>query len=98
MAKHQCPNCHSPISLSYLLFSKYTTQYRCVKCSALMASNRRRKITGLTLAFFSATLYSVIKSHIPNPLLATLVVFIVFFSILWLVPNQVELVDENVGS
>ncbi|WP_238092518.1 hypothetical protein [Photobacterium leiognathi] len=56
MAKHQCPNCHSPISLSYLLFSKYTTQYRCVKCSALIASNRRRKITGLTLAFFSAML------------------------------------------
>ncbi|WP_318502635.1 hypothetical protein [Photobacterium leiognathi] len=95
MAKHQCPNCHSPISLSYLLFSKYTTQYRCVKCSTLMASNRRRKITGLTLAFLSAFLFSLTNSHIQNPLLATLVVFIVFFSILWLVPNQVELVDEQ---
>ncbi|KJG29193.1 hypothetical protein C0W92_00090 [Photobacterium angustum] len=63
-----------------------------------MASNRRRKITGLTLAFFSAFLFSLINSHIQNSLLATLVVFIVFFSILWLVPNQVELVDENVGS
>ncbi|GAA06457.1 hypothetical protein [Photobacterium leiognathi] len=98
MAKHQCPNCHSPISLSYLLFSKYTTQYRCVKCSALMASNRRRKITGLTLAFLSATLYSLINSHIQNPLLTASLMFIVFFSILWLVPNQVELVDENVDS
>ncbi|WP_244269884.1 hypothetical protein [Photobacterium leiognathi] len=95
MAKHQCPNCHSPISLSYLFFSKYTTQYRCVKCSALMVSNRRRKITGLTLALFSSFLYSLINSHVQNLFLTTLVVFIVFFSILWLVPNQVELVDEQ---
>ncbi|WP_305418836.1 hypothetical protein [Photobacterium leiognathi] len=95
MAKHQCPNCHSPISLSYLLFSKYTTQYRCVKCSALMASNRRRKITGLTLAFFSAFLFSLTNSHIQDPLLTTLVTFIIFISIIWLVPNQVELVDEQ---
>ncbi|MCG3865998.1 MULTISPECIES: hypothetical protein [unclassified Photobacterium] len=61
-----------------------------------MVSNRRRKITGLTLAFFSATLYSVINSHIQNPLLTTSVTFIVFISILWLIPNQVELVDENI--
>ncbi|PSW55555.1 hypothetical protein CTM83_01025 [Photobacterium leiognathi subsp. mandapamensis] len=63
-----------------------------------MASNRRRKITGLTLAFLSATLYSLINSHIQNPLLTASLMFIVFFSILWLVPNQVELVDENVDS
>ncbi|EAR56054.1 hypothetical protein SKA34_11600 [Photobacterium sp. SKA34] len=60
-----------------------------------MVSNRRRKITGLTLAFFSSFLYSLINSHIQNLFLTTLVVFIVFFSILWLVPNQVELVDEQ---
>ncbi|PSV41879.1 hypothetical protein C9J46_15830 [Photobacterium sp. GB-36] len=61
-----------------------------------MVSNRRRKITGLTLTFFSSFLYSLINSHVQNLFLTTLVVFIVFFSILWLVPNQVELVDENV--
>ncbi|KJG03204.1 hypothetical protein UB35_04075 [Photobacterium angustum] len=59
-----------------------------------MASNRRRKITGLTLSFFSAFLFSLINSHIQNPMLTTSLMFIVFFSILWLVPNQVELVDE----
>ncbi|WP_318515259.1 hypothetical protein [Photobacterium leiognathi] len=63
-----------------------------------MASNRRRKITGLTLAFLPAFLFSLTNSHIQNPLLSALVIFIVFISILWLVPNQVELVDENVGS
>ncbi len=44
---------------------------------------------------FSAFLYSVINSHIQNSLLATLVIFIVFSSIVWSVPNQAELVDVN---
>ena len=91
---NRCLKCEKRISFAWLLFSRYSTKYRCSNCKTAYAWNARRHIVGGVVGGLSGMLpfiFFLIFNSFSMGILLTIGVDIM---ILFMVPGQYGVLEN----